>query len=333
MVGTKALMLMLGLASLSACSPYVYNQEITTFSNGVNSVVSSYQTGEQAVDTLVLQQQQAGDAASRARLILLPGCNQMDPSGTPPKLPDCDVVTYGTKAPPAPTSVQKNLTDAAPAFNALKAYAAALTAVTAAGDDTTLNQATTNLTTAANGLAGAVAKLVPAAAPASSLVSPIGSLISQGITIYLDQRRYNVLRNTVPALDPDVQALGQTVQAALLDIRAQQLLQLGTGLRSNAEPLEITSVGKLSESNYQTRLAGLEAKISAFNQARAADPTATVTAMVNAHHQLALALQANTGQGAAVLNSMQNFAALAEKLNAAAQAASSTTAKQPAAAK
>jgi len=77
-------------------------------------------------------------------------------------------------------------------------------------------------------LSGAVAKLAPAAAPANSLVASAGSLIGQGITIYLDQRRYAVLRSMVPTVDPAVQTLGRTVEAALLDIRAQQLAQLPT---------------------------------------------------------------------------------------------------------
>ncbi len=333
MTGIKTLVLLLGVTAVSACSPYVYNQEITGFSNGVDAVVSSYQTGQQAVETIATQRHQAAEATARTRLILLPGCDQRDPSGTPPKLPDCAAVAFGTTTAPSPTPVQKNLTDAAPAFNALKAYAASLTAVTTAADDTALNQATQSLTAAASGLAGAVAKLAPAAAPASSLATPAASLIGQGITIYLDQRRYAVLRSTVPTVDPAVQALGQTVEAALLNIRAQQLAQLERDLHSNAEPLEIASVSKLSQGDYQSKLAALESKVAAFNQARAADPTATVMAMVNAHHQLALALQDNAGQGMAVLTTVQNFVTTAGQLKTAINTASDAATKAPATAK
>jgi hypothetical protein len=312
---------LLGGIALSACSPYVYNQEITGFSTGVNAVAASYQTGQQAVDAIAAQQWQAANATARTRLLLLPGCDQTDPSGSPPKLPDCAIVAFSAKAAPAPTAVQQNLADAAPAFNALKAYAAALTAVTAAADETALNQASQSLTTAANGLAGTVAKLAPAASPASGFVAPIGSLIGQAVTLYLDQRRLAVLRSAVPAVDPDVQVLGQTVQAALLDIRAQQLLQLGTGLRSDAEPLEVATVSKLSTADYQSKLAALQVGIAAFNQTRAADPTATVAAMVTAHHQLAAALQANSGEQMAVLTAVQTFATAAAQLKTAVVAA------------
>jgi hypothetical protein len=333
MGGIRILILLGGIGVVSGCSPYVYNQEITSFGNGVAAIVSTYQTGEQAIDSSVTQQALASDATARSRLMLLPGCSQMNPSGTPPKLPDCAVVTFGATTAPTPSPVQKNLADAAPAFNALKSYAAALTAVTNAADDTALKTATQGLTTAASGLAGAVAKIDPDAKAAGSLVTPVGSLIGQGISIYLDQRRYAVLKATVPAMDSNVAVLGQTVEAALLDIRAQQLAQLETDLLDKVQPLKLQTVGKLSESDYQSKLAALETQVAAFNLARATDPATTVTAMVNAHHQLSQALQADTGQATAVLTAAESFATAAEQLQTAVATASAATAKAPAAKK
>lgn len=328
MAGRRTLALLLGVATLFGCSPYVYDQEIAGFSTGVDAVVASYQSGRQAVDAIAVQRQEAADASARTRLLLLPGCDQTDPSGTPPRLPDCAVVAFSAQVVPAPTAVQQNLTDAAPAFNALKAYAAALTAVTASADKTALNKATQSLTTAAGGVAGAIAKLKPKTA-ASALVGPAGSLIGQAIAVWLDQRRLAALRTTVPAVDPDVQALGQTAQAALADIRAQQLLQLGPELRGAAEVLEVPAVSKLGVAEYWTRRAALEARVAAFNQVRAADPVAAIAAMVNAHHELTLALLANGGQATAVLTGVQAFVTAAEKLQTAIGVPASATAKAP----
>jgi hypothetical protein len=42
MTRSKILVLLLGIATLSACSKHVDNQEISGFSNGVDAVVSSY---------------------------------------------------------------------------------------------------------------------------------------------------------------------------------------------------------------------------------------------------------------------------------------------------
>src|SRR5579859_3743788 len=323
----KTLILLAGLAVVSGCSPYVYNQEITSFGNGVTSVVSTYQSGQQAIDASVAQKEIATEAAARTRLSLLDGCSHMDPSGTPPKLPACAVVKFGTTTAPTPSADQKALTDAAPAFNALKTYAAGLAAVTNAADDTTLNTATQGLTTAANGLATAVTKIDPGAKAAGSLVTPLGSLIGQGISIYLDQRRYAVLKATVPAMDSNVAVIGKTVQAALLVIRAQQLEQLEDNLLDASQPLNVDTVGKLSESDYQTKLATLEAQVAAFNLARTADPATTITAMVNTHHELSQALQADTGQATAVLTEAENFATAAGQLQTAVTMASAATTK------
>ena len=86
------------LVGISACSPYVYNQEITSFSNGINSTVSSYQTGQQTVASLVLQDQQADYVKARARLTLESGC--LDSNALPPNLPECAVVPLSGGIPP-----------------------------------------------------------------------------------------------------------------------------------------------------------------------------------------------------------------------------------------
>lgn len=333
MGGRKALILLAATAVVSGCSPYVYNREIGSFSNGVTSVVSAYQTGERAIDSSARQQEIASDAKARTRLALLAGCSQMDPRGTPPKLPDCAVVPYDTAAAPALSTVRKKLTDAAPAFNALQAYGAALTAVTNAADDTALQTATQGLTTATSGLAAAVAKIDPAASPASSLVTPVGSLIGQGISIYLDQRRYAALKATVPAMDSNVAVLGRTVRAALQDIRAQQLGQMESDLKDTVKPLILPTVGQLSESDYRSKLAALQAQVAAYNLARTADPATTVAAMVAAHHQLSQALQADAGQAMAVLTAAESFATAASQLQTAVATASAATTEPEAAKK
>ena len=99
--------LLLTVTTLSACSPYVYDQEITGFSTGVTAVAASYRSGQQAIDAILAQQRQAAEATARTRLLLLPGCDQSEPSGNPPKLPDCAAVPFGAQAAPAPAAVQR----------------------------------------------------------------------------------------------------------------------------------------------------------------------------------------------------------------------------------
>ena len=154
---------LLAYGALSACSAGTYQAEIAGFGAGVDAVVTSYRSGQQAVDDIVAQQRLAADAAARSRVLLLPGCDQTDPAGQPPYLPDCDAVAAGAQAVPPPTPVQQNLAHAAPAFNALKAYAAAVSAVAAAADDAALTRTAQSLGAAADGLAKVLAKPKPAA--------------------------------------------------------------------------------------------------------------------------------------------------------------------------
>jgi hypothetical protein len=333
---------LLAYGALSACSADTYQAEIAGFGAGVDAVVTSYRSGQQAVDDIVAQQRLAADAAARSRVLLLPGCDQIDPAGQPPYLPDCDAVAAGAQAVSPPTPVQQNVAHAAPAFNALKAYATSVSAVAAAADDAALTRTAQSLAAAADGLAKVLAKPKPAAArkasigptdrliaPTNSLIAPADSLITRGITLYLDQRRLAALRHVVPAADAAVQALGSTLQAALADIRVQTLLQLERGLRSAAEPLEAASVGRLSVADYQSRRRLLQTRIAAFNEARAADPDATVAALVKAHHLLALTLQAGNAPVVAPLTSVQAFVAAAGSLQAALRTATGAATQAP----
>lgn len=308
--------------SLTACSPYVYNQEITRFGTGVMALAASYQTGRQAVDASVFQQQQAGYLASRTRLHLLDGCLAMDPGGTPPVLPACMVVPPDVTVAPAPSPRQQALIDAAPSFAALQTYADALSAVTNAADSATLTQATQSLTAAVGSLAGAIATVAPATAPAAPVATQASTVFGLLITSYLDSRRYAALRDSVPTADGAIKTLSKTVQAALVAIRAAQLEQLEDDLSTSSAPFLKPAIGKLAPAEYQAQLAGLQAKVTAFNQARSADPVATVAAMVTAHQQLADALKNGKGQVLAVLAAAQGFATAAGQLKAAVDAAS-----------
>lgn len=314
----------LSLLLLTACSPYVYNQEIAGFGSGVGALNTSYQTGEQSLDALVQQQQQASYVAARTQLHLLVGCGHYDPEGTPPVLPACMVVPVTANAPPPLTSQQTILASAAPTFAALKTYADALTAVTNAADDTTLTQAEQSLGTAAASMAkgmtpapggSAAAKAAPPATTPSASLTQASTELGWAITSYLDHRRYAALRDAVPAANDAIQGpLSKTVLQALVAIRSVQLDQLNSDMLAAELLLIQPSAGKLSQADYQTKLTALQAKVAAFNAARVVDPTATVAAMTKAHQQLADALKNGTGQDQAILAAVQSFASQANQL-------------------
>lgn len=302
-----------GACLLASCSPYVYKQEIGAFNDGVTAVVASYESGRKSVDDAIAQNQQRVFVSGRVKLDLLDGCDQVDPSGTPPRFPPCAVTRFPATKPPVQPPIETALANAAPDFDALRNYAAALNAITNASDDAQLTAATQSLISSVDGLTTAAASLSSAPAPPQSVINASGSIIGQLVTVYLDTRRYDVLRNTVPAADSSIRTIAQTVKAALLAIRAQQLLRLEKEMHAAAAPLQSDAVSKLSAAEYQSDLAILQAKVLAFNQLRAVDPQVAVDALVDAHHKLAQALQNNTRQAQPVYVATINF------LNAAAQ--------------
>ncbi|MDR3632144.1 MAG: hypothetical protein P4L42_17630 [Desulfocapsaceae bacterium] len=308
------------LGGISACSPYVYNQEISGFSTGVNATVASYQSGQQSLSGLVLQDKQADYVKAKTRLTLQEGC--LDANALPPGLPECGVVPFSGDPSPFTQTTQNDLrlqaqvARAAQVFNALKIYAAALTAVTNAADDTSLKQASQDLGTAMGTFSTATAAVAPEAPQTAAVIDSATNLIGQGLSGYLDEQRYRALKASVPAMDVSVAAMGKTMTDALLSIRQMQLAHMADDMISLAEPFETGAAGKLSQAEYQDRLTALESKVAAFNQARAGDPRATISALVEAHRQLAAALTNDTGQAPVVLNASLNFAVAAEQLNA-----------------
>jgi hypothetical protein len=92
---------------------------------------------------------------------------------------------------------------------------------------------------------------------------------------------------------------------------------------------EVAAVSLLGVADYRDRRAVLESAVAAFNQARSADPAATVAKMLAAHRQLAQALQADTGQSAAMLSDVHSFIEAAEALKNAIEAAPTTPVKRP----
>lgn len=264
---------------------------------------------------------------------MLRGCYLSEPVGNPPKFEDCAIVPFrGTSVPTAPQvqsdlMSQEALTAAEPTFAALKKYSDALLAVTNAADSTALTQASQRLSTAAGTLATAAAEVSPAAAPESGIVAPAANLIGLGVSLYLDSRRFAVLQKIVPAMDPAIQQLAATTLKSLRAIREVQLARMENDLITDAQPFEANAYRQPSEADYKTRLAALQAQVTTFRQARAGDPTATVIAMISAHHQLAMAVQSNAGQTQAVTTSLENFLAASSQLKAAVDSAASAATK------
>jgi hypothetical protein len=320
----KSIAVLASVFALVSCSPYAYKQEIGAFDSGVNSVVASYETGRQAVNDIYAQRRQQAFVTGRVRIHLLKDCDPIVASGNPPAFSDCDLAQYPATAPPPKPEMESTIASAAPTFDALKRYAAALTAVTTASDDAQLNNASQSLVSSIGSLDTAVAAVAPNTASSDSKISAGATLFGQITTLYLDSRRYVVLRKVVPVVDPSITTLAGTAQKALVDIQRERLLQLKMDMRAAEKPLGSPNVSTMSATEYQADLLVLQAKIATFNQIRSVNPQSTVAALKDAHHKLAQALQDDSGDAPSVYAAMIIFLNSAAQIQSAFSTAPST---------
>lgn len=302
----------------SACSPYVYKSEINTFSAGVEAVAETYDSGRKEVATALSQKRTQDLIDRRARIGLTPGCANMIGDGALNHFPDCRVAPFGEEALPPPTREQMIVADAAPAFAALKGYAASLAAVTNAADDATLTAASQDLANSLADLATAAAKLKPGVDAQNDAIKAGGAAFGLFATAYLDHRRLEALRSNVPAADQPIKVLAVAMADVLKTIRLQRLALMSQSLRAAAQPFEEAETEQARRKlDYKTAVPELQAKAEAFTKARLADPDAAVAAMVEAHHQLAVAIRDDAKQVKPVIDAAKAFYKAAKQLQEA----------------
>ena len=193
------------ILGLGACSPYLYDDEIKTFSSGVDTAVVSLQTYLDKAANERQQQRFANlkkEAAAGKKLGVSAGCVKLqadlEASLADPlnyrvdrsELAKCQVLPVPN---PPPGPVYAN-------FNALgqglQGYVAALSAITNAGDTETLVSASGSLTSKINGLIAEVNKATGSDI-STALVRPVGNVLREGLALYLNQRRFDTLKTAV----------------------------------------------------------------------------------------------------------------------------------------
>jgi hypothetical protein len=146
---------------LSACSPYVYKDEVRGFATGVDNLTAAYAASTAAVNDLTRSAQRDLWVSRRASLAMTIGC-------TPAASGPCAVHEVGQQV-PAPTQTQTAAADAAVVFTALKDYASALAMIVNAEDRDALDKATGELQDSVTNLAK---RFEPTPRPARSRSPP-----------------------------------------------------------------------------------------------------------------------------------------------------------------
>ena len=209
---------------LSGCSPYLYQDEIKTFGAGVETAVESLQAYLRKADA-ELQQQRIVNLKKafekKEKIGISTACVRLQKdleaaSNNPLKhqvnrkdLAKCQVLPVPM---PAPGPAYPHFTALG---QSLKHYSAALMAITNAADKDTLVSAASNVTSKINGLIGQVNTATPAKLD-TTLLSPVGAVLSEGLTIYLDHRRFKTLKAAVEGAHPAIERMGTLVAKAMV---------------------------------------------------------------------------------------------------------------------
>lgn len=291
----------------TGCSPYVYSQEVTSFSKGTAAIVTDYTSSKTAFDDLVTELKYQDYTHEKTRLTALSGCDSI--VRVQDNFPPCDVVEFGNTKLDDLTPLQIEVNKAKPAIDALSNYVSNLVALTTATDDTTLSAAETKLNTSVATLTIDIGKAnTDFTKTQAAEVNGVVNIFVQAAQTYLNYHRLTVLKQNVPAADAVIDQLGKAILEALLDVRAHRMQELQKEIRQAAIPLETAeTVHKLKETEYRSDLNLLTSKIALFNQIRAADPKSSIQSMITAHHQLATALKNDDGQSTAVLSAIDMF--------------------------
>jgi len=187
-----------------------------------------------------------------------------------------------------------------PLVKGLQNYANSLAAVTNAADREALNTAQAELKLSVESLPGRPAISTQA-------VGPFIGLFNFIIMAILDSRRYEDLKIGVLAAKEPVATLGDSLGNMLEEMWKAQVGQLQRTVDQLNLKLQDNDGQRLSVGEYASRLDALQSTVAALEIARTSKPKKVAADMVDAHNELAEALQNNQGQAEAVIKATSTF--------------------------
>lgn len=337
------------VAVLSACSPYMFSDNVQTFSTEMGSIDVSYQVSKQKI----LAERHLGNRIIwiRDKPVLLPGPG-CDPRATGPV--SCDLIVKGdvTAIPIADTpSAQKaalvvdicegpadpGLTPTIETIRVLTPlqrggllksldnYTAALADITKAQDRADFDNATSKVSAALGGLVQSAAIASGTAAAAAPVVGTLAKA-SSNAALWLvgqahDYQRLQQMRIATGAACRPIHALAIALEFILEEQRGEYLDQLRNLLVLNIQAANIARVSpRVTDQAYGTALDNAEAAADAFQTVRTTNPRATAQTLSDAHDALVVAVRNNNGEFTSFIASLQAFSQQAKDLEAAAKA-------------
>ena len=305
-------MLTIALCILTACSPYIYQDEIELLDKGVDKSVETLNTYLSRVEEKRKQQRinslkEAANANKKIGVSI--GClnlefdlensldNPLDFKVDEKALSDCVILPVPT---PSPRAIYPNITLLG---KRLQDYTEALVEITNAQDREALVSATSGLTSTINGLIGEVNKN-DGSESSDAAISSIGKVVQLGLIRNLDHRRFKTLKTTVNQAHPVVERIATLLEEAMtlmfLEDFSQQLKIL------NQKVLQ--GDGKKGDAFVQVWQDAQKERDKLIGKFRN-NPSVILRSMVLSHKSLAESLNnsSNKAQLGIVIQNVQNF--------------------------
>ena len=309
---TLLLGIWLPLGAMTACSPYVYEHEVSAFATGVTAVGEAYTGGMGllADDSRAfayqawLETQPSLSATGECRL-------RVGDQGRPsPGDRPCTLRAQGQEPPQPPPLVTdaESVERVQNILRHLTNYSGALAAITNAEDRQAYDVAAASLS---NGISDLAALSGFPAAPAIAGAASGGLLWIIGAGF--DQQRHDALETATQAAAQPITTLSKTLEEILDRLRTERS-------RVVVERLNLLGRGlgpQLSRAEYGARLAIAEQLVAELEALRQTDPIATATGLVRAHDALVAALQDDSRQADAVSAAVTDFLEHAQSLREA----------------
>jgi hypothetical protein len=316
------------LVGLAGCSPYNFSREVGAFSTGVDQLSDGFNSGYAALaaDRAALAQLQL--TSDRARVAIAKSCFALPGRSSQNEAP-CALYRSGD-SPSVLSEVEQAGNKTTALLAALKAYAQALVAVTNAADRAAYDAAVGQLASAV----GTITKDAGPQGAAIGTVAPAGvNLIGWVVGAALDQQRFESLKAGVDAVGRPlsdgktipIDVVAREAGAGLYALALAQREVLVNELNTLSGPLG----SSLTDAAYRQRLSDAAAVAAVLDRLRQSDPTATASALIDAHKALVAAVDDPNREYSSLVKAVNDFADQAAALHAALSVtpAKSTTGK------
>lgn len=224
----------------------------------------------------------------------------------------------GARQAGAPVAIKNKVTEAE-ILTALQDYAKALKAVSNATDTAAFNTASTTLATS-------LGKLGLLAGPFGAAVGPAVKIVTAGISLVLEERRYEALRDGLLTACPAIRVLARAVGQNMADSRERRIT-------TNFEVLSAATPNALSDTLARSEVMRLALGAQIAQNSLSTDPKVVAAKFAKSHDELVVAVRDRQGQDLIVLTDIQTLAdaatALKTSLSGAAPGSSAGNAKQP----